>query len=155
MLFRSRPLLPFSIYQNQTDKQVWEMPLISGRDPVFPYRMKDAGGPDKIAASPFGNRITAQLALKLIEEEKLGQDAFTDFLSISFSSTDIVGHSYGPSSMETEDTYFRLDRDIETMFNFLDTRVGKGKYLCFLSADHGVMEVPGFLKSRQIGRAHV
>jgi len=145
-----KPLLPLPFYNNQTDLQPWEKPLIAGRDPVFPYRMKDAGGFDKLASSPFGNRITNQLAMKLIEEEKLGVDAFMDFLAISYSSTDIVGHAYGPSAMETEDCYLRLDRDLEALFQFLDSKVGKGKYLCFLTADHGVMDVPAYLKSHQI-----
>ncbi len=144
------PLLPLSFYHNQTDNQVWEKPLIPGRPPVFPYKIRDAGGLDKLAQTPFGNRITRLAAQALIEGEGLGNDEITDFLALSFSSTDIVGHAYGPSAIETEDCYLRLDRDLESLFTFLDKKVGKGRYICFLTADHGVMEVPAFLRSRQI-----
>jgi predicted AlkP superfamily pyrophosphatase or phosphodiesterase len=88
--------------------------------------------------------------MALIEGENLGKDDFTDLLAISFSSTDIVGHAYGPAAIETEDCYLRLDRDLETLFRFLDEKIGKGRWLSFLTADHGVMEVPGFLQSHQI-----
>jgi predicted AlkP superfamily pyrophosphatase or phosphodiesterase len=88
--------------------------------------------------------------MALVDGENLGKDEFTDFLAISYSSTDIVGHAYGPSSIETEDCYLRLDRELETLFRFLDDRAGKGRWLCFLTADHGVMDVPGFLQSKSI-----
>jgi len=145
-----KPLLPVSFYNSQSDNQPWEKALIKGREPVFPYKLRDAGGPEKLAATPFGNRLTSLAAMALIEGENLGKDDFTDLLAVSFSSTDIVGHSYGPAAMETEDCYLRLDRDLETLFRFLDEKIGKGRWLSFLTADHGVMEVPGFLRSHQI-----
>ena len=145
-----KPLLPSHFYCNSKDNQPWENALEKGKDPVFPYPMSGPGCFSKIASSPFGNRLTAEAAMALVEGEGLGMDSICDFLSVSFSSTDIVGHSYGPSAIETEDCYFRLDRDLDRFFSFLDKKVGKGRWLCFLTADHGVMEVPAFLESRQM-----
>ena len=146
-----KPLLPAAAYSASTpDLSLWESPLIAGRGPVFPYSVKEAGGAGKIPATPFGNQVLARLATELIAREGLGSDSITDFLSVSFSSTDIIGHAYGPNSMETEDCYLRLDRDLASLFRFLDEQVGKGKWLCFLSSDHGVMEVPAYLNSVQI-----
>ncbi len=78
-----------------------------------------------------------------------------DFLTVSISSTDYVGHSFGPNSIESEDTYLRLDKDIADFLAFLDTKVGKGNYLFFLSADHGVAHVPGFLNEHKINGAGI
>lgn len=146
-----KPLLPLKDYvASDADNRPWEKALISGRDPVFPYSLKAAGGADKLAATPFGNVVLTQLAMELIEQESLGRDSIMDFLSVSFSSPDIIGHAYGPNSIENEDAYLRLDREMERFFTFLDQKVGKGRWLCFLSADHGAMEVPGFLNAHQI-----
>lgn len=145
-----KPLLPLPLYASGADNHFWEKGLIEGKDPVFPYRMKDAGGAEKLAASPFGNSVLAALAKELILQEGLGRDSIMDFLSLSFSSTDIVGHAYGPNSLENEDCYLRLDRELEKLFAFLDSQVGEGQWLCFLSSDHGVMENPLYLNSRQI-----
>ena len=144
-----KPMLPPGSY-GAADDQPWEKPLVEGKGPVFPYLLKEAGGPEKVAATPFGNQVLTMLAMELIRKEALGSDQFTDFLSLSYSSPDIIGHSYGPNSVELEDCYIRLDRELETLFNFLDQKAGKGKWLCFLTADHGVMENPNFLKEHQI-----
>ena len=146
-----KPLLPLFHYSvSDADNAPWEKSLISGREPIFPYSMRDAGGVDKVAHSPFGNTLLTRLALTLMDAEGLGRDSITDFLSVSYSSTDIVGHAYGPSSMENQDSYLRLDRELEALFRFLDSKIGKGKWLCFLTSDHGVMEAPGYLRSHQI-----
>ena len=70
--------------------------------------------------------------------EQLGKHAATDFLCRSFSSTDLIGHTVGPSSLETADCYVRLDRDIEALLKYLDDNVGRDNVLVFLTADHGV-----------------
>jgi hypothetical protein len=82
--------------------------------------------------------------------EQLGADNITDMLAVSFSSPDYIGHAFGPNSIEQEDDYLRLDKDLGSFFNFLDAKVGKGQYLVFLSADHAVAHVPGFDKEHKL-----
>jgi predicted AlkP superfamily pyrophosphatase or phosphodiesterase len=74
----------------------------------------------------------------------------TDFLTVSISSTDYIGHSFGPNSIESEDAYLRLDKDIADFLQYLDGVLGKGNYLTFLTADHGVAHVPGFLEEHHL-----
>lgn len=124
---------------------------VNKKDPVFPYDLsltKNAYW--ALPATPFGNDILLAAALAALEGEELGTDENTDFLAISFSSTDYVGHNFGPNSVEVEDTYMRLDRNLETLLKALDQKVGVGNYTVFLTADHAVADVPGFLKSRKI-----
>ncbi|MCW3076964.1 MAG: alkaline phosphatase [Bacteroidetes bacterium] len=121
--------------------------------PVFPYsytKFLEKNNYGIIRATPFGNSITKDLALECIKNESLGKDNITDLFSISFSSTDIIAHSYGPRSVEIEDTYLRLDKDIEEILNYLDKEVGKNNYVVFLTADHGGSDVPNHLKDKKI-----
>jgi predicted AlkP superfamily pyrophosphatase or phosphodiesterase len=121
---------------------------------TFPYdlqKLRAQNGNFKIIAeSPFGNSLTTDFAIKAIDAEELGKDKITDVLTISYSSTDKVGHDFGPNSVEIEDTYLRLDLDLERLFNALDSKVGKGEYTVFLTSDHGAPHVPNYLKSNQI-----
>jgi predicted AlkP superfamily pyrophosphatase or phosphodiesterase len=121
---------------------------------TFPYdlnALKDEnGGFDILKATPYGNSIVADFAIAALDAEKLGQDNNTDVLTVSFSSTDYVGHNFGVNSKEVEDTYLRLDKDLERFFNALDAKVGKGNYTVFLTADHGAVNVPAFLQSVKI-----
>jgi predicted AlkP superfamily pyrophosphatase or phosphodiesterase len=103
-----------------------------------------------IRSTPFGNTLTLDMAVAAINGEKLGQGDVTDFLAVSFSSTDYVGHQFGPNSVEIEDTYLKLDRDFATLFTFLDAKLGKGNYTVFLSADHGAAHNPTFLNDHNI-----
>ncbi len=105
---------------------------------------------DIIRSTPYGNTITFDLSKLAIQEEKLGQTENTDFLAISCSSTDYVGHQFGPNSIEIEDTYLRLDQDIADFLSYLDKTLGKNNYLIFLSADHAVAHVPGFMKENKL-----
>ena len=105
---------------------------------------------DLIRSTPFGNSLTADFALETIRAEQLGQRGQTDFLALSFSSTDYVGHQFGVNAIETEDTYLRLDQDIARLLDYLDKTVGKGQTLVFLSADHGAAHSPDFLRSQRI-----
>ncbi|WP_248698624.1 alkaline phosphatase family protein, partial [Escherichia coli] len=73
----------------------------------------------------------------------------TDFLAVSFSSTDYVGHQFSPNTIEAEDTYLRLDKDLEQLFNHLDQKVGKGQYLVFLTADHGGAHNPKYFQDKK------
>jgi predicted AlkP superfamily pyrophosphatase or phosphodiesterase len=120
----------------------------------FPHDLNklknDNGGYKIIAESPFGNSLTTDFAIKAIEAESLGQDNITDVITISYSSTDKVGHDYAPNSIEIEDTYLRLDLDLERLFKYLDSSVGVGEYTVFLTSDHGVPHAPMYSKSKKI-----
>lgn len=120
----------------------------------FPYDLKKLskqnGGFDIVKVTPYGNSLTLDFALAAIDGEQLGQDAFTDFLTISFSSPDYVGHNFGVNSKEIQDTYIRLDRDIARLLNELDSKVGEGNYTVFLTSDHGGVQVPAYLESVKI-----
>ncbi|WP_437398157.1 alkaline phosphatase PafA [Flagellimonas lutimaris] len=116
----------------------------------FPTIWGQNGQFDLLRRSPYGNSITADFALAALEGEELGQDAITDFLAISFSSTDYVGHFYGVNSKEVEDTYIRLDQDLARIFSALDEKVGEGEYTVFLTADHAAINVPSYLKDQKI-----
>ncbi len=123
--------------------------------PVFPHELpklflKKNGKYGLIRSTPFGNSITKDFAEATIVGENLGKSSKTDFLCISFSSTDYVGHMYGPTSREIEDTYLRLDKELGDFFKFLDSWVGKNNVVVFLTADHGVVETPEFLKDKKI-----
>lgn len=121
--------------------------------PVFPYTYKpflDKNSVGIIKSTPFGNSITKDIAIECIKNESLGKDNITDFFSISFSSTDIIAHAYGPRSVEVEDTYLRLDKDLESLLIFLDKEVGKNNYTIFLTADHGGADVPKHLVDNKI-----
>lgn len=121
--------------------------------PTFPYSYKtylEKNSFGIIRSTPFGNSVTKDLAIECIKNEQLGKDNVTDLFSISFSSTDIITHAYGPRSVEVEDTYLRLDKDIEELLNTLDKEVGKGNYVVFLTADHGGADVPNHLKDTKI-----
>ncbi len=99
-----------------------------------------------LTISPAGDELTLDFAKALIENEGLGRDAIPDYLAVSFSSTDYVGHLFGPSSLESEDNILRLDRTLAELFRFVDAEIGLDKTLIVLSADHGGPEAPGYLK---------
>ena len=91
--------------------------------------------------------MTADFAKSLIDAEGLGNDDVTDFLSVSFSVTDYVGHFFGPSSLEAEDNLLQLDRTLADLFAHVDAKVGLENTLVVLSSDHGAPEAPGYLAS--------
>jgi predicted AlkP superfamily pyrophosphatase or phosphodiesterase len=145
-------LKPAATYdESLADENPYEGKL-NGAEPVFPYNLKemyeknDAG---IIRATPFGNDLLEEFAKKAIEKEELGKDDIIDFLTLSFSSTDYVGHNLGPRSMELQDTYLRLDLTIADFLNYLDKTVGKGNYLVFLTADHAGAENAKFLSDNK------
>lgn len=115
---------------------------------TFPYDLnvlKDQnGGFDILKSTPYGNTIVADFAIAALNGEQLGQDTNTDVLTVSFSSTDYVGHNFGVNSKEIEDTYIRLDKDLERFFKALDEKVGKENYTVFLTADHAAIDVPAY-----------
>jgi predicted AlkP superfamily pyrophosphatase or phosphodiesterase len=146
-----KTLLPPDQYTQSTpDDVAWEAKLAGDQKPVFPHELAATVGQERygnIAPTPFGNRLTKEFALAAIQAEKLGKGTDTDFLAVSFSSTDYAGHAFGPNSVEVQDVYLRLDRDLADLLTFLDGWVGKDNYLVFLSADHGVVDVPEFAAS--------
>jgi len=129
---------------------------IAGFGRIFPHAY---GKPDdkyfttKLTLSPAGDELTLDFAKTLLDSEQLGQDEIPDYLAISFSSTDYVGHVFGASSLETEDNLARLDRTLADLFAYIDKKVGLANTLIVLSADHGQPEVPGHLHERGIDKA--
>lgn len=108
----------------------------------------------RLTLSPAGDELTLDFAKALLENEQIGQDEIPDYLAVSFSSTDYVGHIFGASSLESEDNIARLDRTLADLFAFIDKKVGLENTLIVLSADHGQPEVPGHLHERGIDKAH-
>lgn len=149
-----KTLLPMDQYTESTaDNQVFENKLSGEKTPTFPHELAAQSGVnllEVIRTTPFGNTLTKDFALAAIKNENLGKSPKTDFLTVSFSSTDYVGHSFGPNSVESEDTYLRLDKDIAEILTTLDNTLGKNNYLVFLSADHGVADVPAFWQSQKL-----
>lgn len=148
-------LFDISTYlESGSDENTFEGGFRGQEKAVFPYDLakleKQNGGLDLLKSTPFGNSLTADFAIAAIDGEDLGKDDFTDFLTVSFSATDYVGHNFGVNSKEIEDTYLRLDKDLERLLNTLDKRVGKDNYTLFLTADHGGVEVPSYLQSVNI-----
>ena len=147
------PLYPMNTYlQSTADSTPWEGLIKGEKAPVFPHDILKAykEDHDNIRSSPFGNTLTLDFAKAAVDGYALGQRDFTDFLTINCASTDYVGHRYGPNSIEIEDVYLRLDKDLAGFFSYLDAKVGKGNYLVFLTADHGASHAVNFLKAHQI-----
>jgi predicted AlkP superfamily pyrophosphatase or phosphodiesterase len=139
------------------DDQPWEMD-VAGFGTTFPHKYGPSDGKylgNFLIYSPAGDELTLDFAKSLIVAEDIGQDDITDFLAISFSSTDYVGHLFGPSSLEAEDNMLRLDRTLADLFSYIDKHVGLENTLIVLSADHGGPEAPGYLKSMGINSGYV
>lgn len=146
-------LYPIDTYNQSTKDDVsWEGAFKGESKPVFPHDAAKLYQADHgaIRTTPFGNTLTLNLAKAAIDANKMGQGKSTDFLTINCASTDYVGHRFGPNSIEVEDTYLRLDRDLADFFSYLDKKIGKGQYLVFLSADHGAAHSFGFMAEHQI-----
>ncbi|MGE5814826.1 MAG: alkaline phosphatase family protein, partial [Acidobacteriota bacterium] len=114
----------------------------TGWTTVFPHSLDVPQFLGLWQVSPFEDAYLVRLATAAIDDYKLGQGAKPDFLSISFSALDAVGHSFGPNSHEVQDVLARLDQQIGTLLATLDEKVGAGKYVVALTADHGVAEIP-------------
>lgn len=147
-------LLPIAQYtESGPDESPYERKL-QGAKAVFPYNLKDLrkanGDYELLVNSAMGDDLLTEFAKATLNGEQLGKDNDTDFLTISYSTPDYIGHGTGPNSVEVEDTYLRLDRNIEDLLKKLDQEVGKGEYVVFLTADHAVADVPQSLKDIKI-----
>ena len=146
-------LLPIEQYNQSTiDNEPYENAVKGETSVTFPHKLSAIGDVKYSAfrTTPYANSFTFNFAENAIENEKLGENTVTDFLTVSISSTDYIGHSFGPNSIEIEDTYLRLDKDIADFLQYLDKKLGKGNYLTFLTADHGVAHIPAFLAEHKI-----
>ncbi len=140
-----------------SDDREWETD-VGGFGRVFPHNYGDGTSPyftTWLTLSPAGDELTLDFAKQALVEEQLGQDAVTDYLSVSFSSTDYVGHVFGPSSLEAEENILRLDRTLADLFAFIDKQVGLENTLIVLAADHGGPDTPGYLNSLKIPAGYV
>jgi len=139
------------------DDRDWETD-VAGFGRVFPHSFGDGTSPyftTWLTLSPAGDRLVLDFAKEALVNEQLGADQVTDYLSVSFSSTDYVGHVFGPSSLEAEDNILRLDRAIGELLSFVDSEVGLENTLVVLSADHGGPDTPGYLDSLGIPAGYV
>ncbi|MTE28006.1 alkaline phosphatase PafA [Winogradskyella ouciana] len=140
--------------ESGTDDNTFEGGFNGKEKATFPYDLQALREHNRnfeiLKATPYGNSLTTDFAIAAIKGEQLGEDDVTDVLTLSFSSTDYVGHNFGVNSKEVEDTYIRLDKDLERFFNYLDETVGVGEYTVFLTADHGAIDVPNYLRSLKI-----
>jgi predicted AlkP superfamily pyrophosphatase or phosphodiesterase len=123
---------------------------IEGWGPSFPHPLhgkEGKGGPDESfyqqwQTSPFADTYLTKMAEAAVTALALWNTGETDYLGISYSSTDYVGHLFGPRSWEIQDMLVRLDKDLGELFTHLDQKVGRGNYVVALTADHGVAPIP-------------
>lgn len=147
--------------ESGVDNSKYEHLMPGSTTPTFPYDLKAMTELEDITAqgmlpyTPFGNTILTDLAIESILSEGLGQDDQTDMLCVSYSTPDIIGHAFGPYSKEIEDTYLRLDLEIEELINYLKKNVGKKDFVIFLTADHAVVPVPQNLTDQGLPGGYV
>ena len=145
--------------ESGTDLNQFEGGFYGKETATFPYDLASLnasnGGYDILKSTPYGNSLTTDFAIAAIQGEALGQDNITDILTVSYSSTDYIGHNFGANSKEVEDTYIRLDEDLEKLLRYLDQKVGIGEYTLFLTSDHGAVHVPSYLQSVKIAGGYL
>lgn len=153
-------LLPMESYtESLPDDNKYETRFKGETSSSFPHNlpelMKTNRGLDLIKFTPFGNTLTKDFAIEVMKNENLGKSTATDFITISFSPPDYVGHTFGPNSVELEDTYIRLDKELSELITFIDAQVGKNNALVFLTADHAAPEVPSYLMDLKVPAGYV
>jgi len=151
-------LYPLNTYmQNTKEEEPYKYKPLDKDNNQFPYNLRQYVGKNYgvISVTPYGNSFTFDMAKAAITGEELGADSVTDLLTISLSSPDYIGHTFGPNSVEAEDGFLRLDKDLGDFLDFLDKRAGEGNYVVFLSADHGAAHVPAFLKQHKIPAGNI
>jgi predicted AlkP superfamily pyrophosphatase or phosphodiesterase len=124
---------------------------------VFPYNLSELANVKKrkpdyniLKCTPFGNSLVKDLAISCIVNEDLGKDEFPDILNICFTSTENIGNLFGPNSVEVEDAFLRLDKELAHFLNFIDETIGKENVLIFLTSDHGISHMPDYLNDYKI-----
>ena len=149
-----KTLLPIDQYtESGPDDSPYEAGFTPRGKSVFPYdlaKLRSKNSAAFLSNTPFANDYLTEMAKATLVNEGMGKDDVSDFLCISFSSTDAVGHRVGPNAVETEDVYLRLDRNLADILKTLDKEVGVGNYTVFLTADHGVADVPQYLKDNKV-----
>lgn len=148
------PLFPIEQYvESGPDNSPYEGKLGGKEKPTFPYdlpAMFKNSGYDILSYTPFSNDYLTEMAKAAIDGEKMGTDETPDFLCVSYSATDKLGHAVAPNAVELQDVYLRLDRSLADLFKKLDAVAGKGNYVVFLSADHAVAENPQYLIDNKV-----
>jgi predicted AlkP superfamily pyrophosphatase or phosphodiesterase len=146
--------LPIDKYvQTLPDAESYEADVFYEGKTTFPHSFKNIPLQkryDVLRTTPFANDLQYDFIKAAINNEKLGEHSNTDFLAISYCASDYVGHAYGPNSLEVEDLYVKLDSLLANMINFLDRKIGKDKYILFLTADHAVAPSPDFEMEKRI-----
>lgn len=150
-----QPLLPIEQYtESGADNSPYERKFTGMEHSTFPYKLAQLRSKNDnfalLTSTPFSNDYLTQMAMTALLAEQMGKDEVTDFLCVSYSAPDAIGHAKGPNAVEVEDTYLRLDRNLEELLQKLDKEVGKGNYTVFLTADHAVADVPQYLKDNKI-----
>ena len=133
--------------ESLADENPFEPKLNNGTS-SFPYDLNtwiETKGLEALKNTPVGNELVLDMALLLLEKEELGKDKYTDFLGVSFSSTDYAGHTFGVRSREVHDMYLKLDRQLGKLIKKLDKQVGRDDYVIYLTSDHGASENPNHL----------
>lgn len=149
-----KSMYPLRTYKNSTEDMTDYEVTWGDEKPTLPQDTKNLmkkHGVQVIRATPMGNDLTLDMARAAIEGEKLGMHRdSTDFLAISLSSTDYIGHRYATFSVEIEDTYLRLDKALGDFFNYLDSKYGKDGYLFFITSDHAAAHNLQFKHDRKL-----
>jgi predicted AlkP superfamily pyrophosphatase or phosphodiesterase len=147
-------LLPIEQYlESGPDDTPYERKFSGQQTSTFPYKvgqLRVKGSYEFLGNTPFASDYLTEMAKAILTNEQMGKNAATDFLCISYSATDAVGHRTGPNSIEVEDMYLRLDKNLEDLLTSLDKSVGQGNYTVFLTADHAVADVPQFMKDNKM-----
>lgn len=148
-------LYPIASYkQSIADDNPYEGKFKGTEKAIFPVKtsqLMKQNGLGLVAITPYGNTLTLALAKAAVANEQMGKnpEGCTDFLAVSISSPDKIGHQFATNSIEVEDNYLRLDKDLESFFKYLDQTVGEGQYTIFLTADHGAAHNPQFFMDQK------
>ncbi len=149
-------LLPISEYTaSLLDNNDYEKGMFGHK--VFPYVLKDLSKKfkkqnkyDILRYTPFGNNLTKDFAISAIVNEELGQDEYTDVLTVTFTVSERIGNLYGPLSVEVEDLMLRLDKEIAHLLEYIDKNLGKENVLIYVTGEHGVVHLPEYLEDNKI-----
>lgn len=149
------PIMDIGAYgESGPDDSPYEHLLPGKTTPTFPYDLKamsnDSLNYGLFVYTPFSNTFLTDFAIQAMKNEDMGKDNQTDMLCISYSTPDIIGHAFGPYSVEIEDTYIRLDLEIKKLIKEIEAQVGSDDFVMFLTADHAVVPVPQYLTDHKL-----